>query len=262
MSNFVSAGVDAEKNLVRELNKNKQDPRWKILEILNSTDHFAIRVNKKVFSKMTNSKANPKADVYVACGAIPQSLLKEKNFFLTDNDVEKYSLLQIPNTGISIKRSDSKSYTIHKWTPDSFQKTFGSYELGAGVSIFRQREEELEKNNKLLIGWKTSWPSFEKYFSEISDVEFLKDSQVDGEQRKKIAKKISEYSIKIVIEKIDNDKNVQNRVFQGSIDFDEPYNATWFYSNQTLSKAEKIPFSVTTGSGRTKGDYTVVVKPR
>ena len=149
-----------------------------------------------------------------------------------------------------------------QFTPDSFEKTFGSYNLGAGVSIFRQKEEELVKNKELLKGWKTSWESFEKFFSEIDHIELLKDSQVSGEQRKKIAKNVSEYATKIIIEKIENNKDIQDRVFQGSVDFDEPYNATWFYSNQTLTNAGKIPFSITTGSGRTKGDYTVVVKPR
>ncbi len=262
MSSFVTAGADAEKNFVKELNKNKKDSRWKILGIVDTTDHFIIRVNKKVLSKMTNGKANPKSDVYVACGTLPQSLLEEKEFFLTDDDVERFNFSRISGTGISIKRPGSNSYTIHKWTPDSFEKTFGSYDLGAGVSIFRQNEEELIKNDVLLIGWKTSWESFEKYFSEIDNIVSLKDSRVSGEHRKKIAKKVSEFSTKIVTEKIEIDKNIRDRVFQGSIDFDEPYNATWFYSNQTLTNAGKIPFSITTGSGRTRGDYTVVVKPK
>lgn len=262
MSSFVIAGADAEKDLVKELNKNKKDSRWKILGIVDATDHFIIRVNKKVLSKMTNNKANSKADVYVARGTLQQSILEKKEFFLTDDDVEKSNLSRISGTGISIKRPGSSSYTIHKWTPDSFEKTFGSYNLGAGVSIFRQKEEELVKNKELLKGWKTSWESFEKFFSEIDHIELLKDSQVSGEQRKKIAKNVSEYATKIIIEKIENNKDIQDRVFQGSVDFDEPYNATWFYSNQTLTNAGKIPFSITTGSGRTKGDYTVVVKPR
>ena len=261
MSNFVTAGADAENDLVKELNKNKKDPRWKILGIIDTTDHFIIHVNKKVISKMTNSKVNPKADVYIARGTLQQSLV-EKEFFLTDNDVEKDNLSKISGTGISIKRPGSNSYTIHKWTPDSFEKTFGSYNLGAGVSIFRQNEEELVKNDTLLVGWKTSWDSFEKYFSNISDIKLLKNSQVSGEQRKNIAKKVSEYSTKIVTEKIKCNKHIQDHIFCGSTNFDEPYNATWFYSNQTLIKATKIPFSITTGSGRTKGDYTVVIKPK
>lgn len=262
MSRFVTVGDDAEKDLVKELNKNKKDPRWKILGITDPTDHFTIHVNKKVLSKMTNSKVNPKTDVYIARGKLLQSLLEEKEFFLTDDDVVRYNLSKISGTGISIKRPGSHSYTIHKWTPDSFEKTFGSYDLGAGVSIFRQNVNELIKNNKLLKGWKTSWKSFEEYFSEIENIELLKESQVSGEQRKNIAKKVSEHSVKTVTEKIKTNENIQDRIFKGSKDFDEPYNATWFYSNQILSNAEKIPFSITTGSGRTKENYTVVVKPR
>jgi hypothetical protein len=262
MSNFVTAGANAEKNLVKELNKNKNDSRWKTLGIVNASDYFTIRVSKKVLSKMTNSKANPKADMYVSRGVIHQSILEEKEFLLNDDDVKKFELSRIPGTGISIKQPGSTSYTIHKWTPDSFQKTFGNYELGAGVSIFRQNENELTKNNELMIGWKTSWDSFEKYFSDISNIELLKDHNTSGNIRKQIAKKVSETSTKIVIKKIETDKQIQNRIFQGTFDFDEPYNASWFYSNEILAPAGKIPFSITTGSGRTKGDYTVVVKPR
>ena len=262
MSEYVASGIDAERDLVKELNKNKKDLRWKTLGIMKTTDYFIIHINKKVTSKMTNNKTKTKADVYVARGTIKQPFLEEKQFFLTDDDVETYNLKKISGTGISIKRTGSRSYTIHKWTPDSFKTTFGSYDLGAGVSIFRQNEDELTKNNALLKGWKTTWKSFEKYFSNIHNIELLKNSQISGEKRKKIARKISKCSVKIVSEKIENNKNIQDKIFQGSMDFDEPYNATWVYSNQTLMSAKKIPFLITTGSGRTKGNYTVVIKPR
>ena len=42
MSQYAKEGANAEKIFVKELNKNKKDPRWKILGIADPTDHFTI----------------------------------------------------------------------------------------------------------------------------------------------------------------------------------------------------------------------------
>ena len=261
MSSYVSDGKNAEVDLVIELNKNKNDPKWTTLGVNSTSDHFAIRINRQVLSRTSNEKVNPKADMYVAYGDLSRSIIEKKNFLLTDDDVEEFNLTRKPCTGVSIKRPDSKSYTIHKWTPNSFEKTFGSYNLGAGISIFRTKDEELNNNHKVLKGWKTSWKSFENYFSRINNIELLKDSNVPSEQRKIIAKEITELAKNMLYKRIETEKSIKDHIFFGSLDFDEPYNATWFYLNQELTQ-EISPFQITTGSGRTKGNYTVVIKPK
>jgi len=261
MSIHVEAGRKAEEQFVIELNGNKKDPRWQTLGIKNPEEYFAIRVTKKVTSKKLGHLANAKADVYIASGKLEQSLLEEKKFFLTDDDVEDVGLSRKEGTGISVKRSDSTEYQIHKWGPDSFKKIFGIYALGAGISIYRRRSEELVKNDALLSGWKTSWKEFEDYFPDIDNIEILKDKSAKMDDRMEVAKKIATYSIKIAEGMIRSDANISDHVFCGSNDFDEPYNATWFFAYGMLVRAVPFPFTVTTGSGRTKGDYTVVVKP-
>ena len=257
----VDAGKKAEEQFIIELNGDKKDPRWQTLKIKNAEEYFAIRVTKKVPSKKLGHLANAKADVYIASGKLEQSLLEDKKFFLTDDDVEDIGLSRKVGTGISVKRTDSEKYQIHKWGPDSFKKIFGSYELGAGISIYRNRSEELVKNDTLLSGWKTSWKEFEDYFSDTDNIKILKDKSAESDDRKEVAKKVGTYSIKIAEDKIRNDANISDHVFCGSNDFDEPYNATWFFAYGILVKAIPFPINVTTGSGRTKGDYTVVVKP-
>ena len=50
-------------------------------------------------------------------------------------------------------------------------------------------------------------------------------------------------------------------VFQGIGNFEEPFTASWLYEHDRLKKAGPIHFTVKTGSGRSRGDFTVVVKP-
>ena len=261
MSIHVEAGKKAEKQFVIDLNVDKKDPRWQTLGIKNTEEHFAIRVKRKVPSKKLGNLASPKADVYIASGKLEQSLLEDKKFFLTDDDVEDIGLSRKEGTGISVKKPGSNTYTIHKWGPASFKKIFGSYELGAGISIYRNRSNELVKNDALLSGWKTSWKEFEDYFSDTDNIKMLKDESAKSDDRKEVAKKVGTYSKKIAEDKIKNDANISDHVFRGSNDFDEPYNATWLFAYGILVRAIPFPFNVTTGSGRTKGNYTVVVKP-
>ena len=257
----VDAGKKAEEQFVIELNGDKKDPRWQTLGIENAEEYFAIRVTKKVPSKKLGHLANAKADVYIASGKLEQSLLEDKKFFLTDDDVEDIGLSRKEGTGISVKKLGSNTYTIHKWGPASFKKIFGSYELGAGISIYRNRSNELVKNDALLSGWKTSWKEFEDYFSDTDNIKILKDKSAKSDDRKEVAKKVATYSIKIAEDMIRSDANISDHVFCGSNDFDEPYNATWLFAYGILVRAIPFPFKVTTGSGRTKGVYTVVVKP-
>ncbi|MDA1347166.1 MAG: hypothetical protein O3C48_08130 [Crenarchaeota archaeon] len=262
MSNYVTSGADAETNLVIKLNHNKSNAIWKKLGISNTDDYFAIRVNKKVFSKKTKQRVSPKTDVYIAKGVMDSSYLSDREFFLTENDVEMLKLSKISGTGISIKRLDSINYTIHKWTPDSFYRIFCDYNLGAGASIFRLRENELEKNHDLLKGWNTTWKSFEEYFQHIENIGLLKDESQSFNIRREIASNVSKFSIQKITDLIKNVPNISDHVFMGTSDFAEPYNATWFYIDGKIEKASVCDFQVTTGSGRSKGTYTLVIKPK
>ena len=44
--------------------------------------------------------------------------------------------------------------------------------------------------------------------------------------------------------------------------FDEPYTAKYLIENDKIKKNHYLPFTITTGSGRSKGKYTIVLKPK
>ena len=60
---------------------------------------------------------------------------------------------------------------------------------------------------------------------------------------------------------IENSPELQKKIFNGIGLYEEPYTAFYFYHGEDISKLTTIPFNVTTGSGRSKGDYTIVFKP-
>lgn len=94
------------------------------------------------------------------------------------------------------------------------------------------------KNEEVLKGWNTNWEQFDKFFHLNS-----KPNKIDLE-------KIKKYAIKKIHEKIDQNEKISDFVFKGIRNFKEPYTATWFYEKGELKRAEKIPFTVTTGSER------------
>lgn len=256
-------GTEEEIKFVKELNSNKENKIWSMFGIeLDRNKLFGIHVTEHKMGKINESKIKPKADVYIAHGDIDQKYLKQKNFYLTEADVEKFKLTRIEFSGISIKRADSERYQILKMNPSTFKKIFGSLDLGAGAAIYCKRKEELNKNSSVLKGWQTNWENFEKFFKFIPGTEKLKDPDEKTDLRLDIAKKIKEYSTKLIEKMIKENDKISKFVFQGIGNFEEPYTAHWFYEKGEMKKAGPIPYVVTTGSGRTHGDFTIVVKPK
>jgi len=242
-------GTKEEINFVKELNKNKDSKYWKILQ-LKGDNCFAIHVTSHKFGKVNSSKIKPKADLFLAKGTVDLRKLKNKKFYLDETDLQHFKLKPLLHTGISIKRIDSYKYQILKMNPSTFKKIFGNYELGAGASIYCKRKEELKKNDSVLKGWKTDWERFLKFFK-------IKDRpKID------ICNRIKKEATKEIYKIINQNKTISDFIFKGVGNFKEPYTATWFYEKGILKKARKIPFVVTTGSGRSRGDFTIVIKPK
>jgi hypothetical protein len=256
-------GIEEEIKFVKELNSNKESKIWLKLGIsLDRKKLFAIHVTGHKWGKINESKIKPKADVYIAYGDINPEYVKQKDFYLTESDVEKFKLRKIEFSGISIKRADSERYQILKMNPSTFKKVFGSFELGAGASIYCKRKEELNKNSSVLKGWQTNWKKFEKFFYFIPEIEKLNDVNTNPNTRLEIAKKVKEYATKKIEEIIHQNEEISKFVFQGIGNFEEPYTANWLYEKGEIKKAGPMPFVVTTGSGRSHGDFTIVVKPK
>ena len=144
---------------------NKKNKYWDTLNY-NLEKTFAIHITSKKYGKINESKIQPKADIYFAEGNIPEEYLIQNDYYLTEEDVKKFDLLFIPQSGVSIKLPNSR-FTITKISPNTFIKIFGSNLLGAGASIFCKKEEEFVKNIDVLKGWNVSEKEFISFFKNI-----------------------------------------------------------------------------------------------
>ena len=159
--------------------------------------------------------------------------------------------------------SDSSRFQILKLTPYSFYKLFKEYELGASASIYCQKEEELSKNDMVCAGWHTSKQEIiNKYSKDIPSLNCLLNKDLSKFDEIMIYKKLKCFSNNRIAEIIDNDKYLQEIIFNGYHIYEEPYSASYFYKGNIIKKLNYIPFLVTTGSGRSKGNFTIVLKPK
>ena len=262
MNKGTKEGTEEEINFVITLNSDKKNILWGELNIFDSKDIYAVHIINHKYGRINNRMIKPKADVILCKGNINNNYIMKNNYYLNENDIEKLNINPIMHSGISVKRKDSLRYQILKMNPDTFKKIFGSYELGAGASIFCSRADELNKNNEVLTGWKTNWNKFKRFFQIINEIESLDNPDFSEKERLNIAKNVKTYSNISIKEKITKIERISDFVFKGVGNLDEPYTVTWFYEKGKIKEAGFIPFEITTGSGRSRGDFTIVVKPK
>jgi len=251
-------GTAQEIEFVKLLNNKKDLGYWNTLS-LTSNNHYAIRIISKKYGILNESKVLPKADAFIAKGSVPLEYLKSKGHFLDEKDVKKFDLEPIAKSGISIKRADSKQYQIMKMRPSTFKKLFGSNILASGASIYCTKEIEFSKNKKLLEAWGVDSREFINYFSQELDISF---TSLTDSKSKDTLKAIKNFSNIKIAEVINTNKQISDFIFFGIGNFEEPFTAHWLYVHGEFKANYLIPFSVTTGSGRSKGIYTIVLKPK
>ena len=255
MNKGTKEGSVEEVLCTQNLNKKTDIALWKIFG-LDPDTHWAVHVNYHKMGKINEKKIWTKADVYIAKGVVDKEYIRNNDFYLNEDDAKKFNLIPVPNSGISIKRCDSKKYQIMKMGSVVFTKLFGSNLLAAGASIYNKNSDEFVKNKSVLKGWGVSESDFKSFFcGKINEPSI----QLNNEKQLMKIKKISNKEIEDMINK---SKTISDFIFLGKGNFIEPYTASWFLENNNLRKATSIPFTITTGSGRSKGVYTIVVKPR
>lgn len=255
-------GNEQEIELVKRYNKNSKDELFKLYNqnIVCNFDKkiYLCRVVTKQLSKLSNQKVMTRADVFaITVNKNIDNILAKTGYYLDENILKDNNICYsaIEKSGISIKLNDSKIFQILKLTPNSFKTLFGNYELGAGASLFCKNEIELGKNKDVIEGWKTSLSGMQNYFK---DLKLEKGFDLNSTVCKKV-KTYSENEIKTII---DNSKDLQAKIFNGIGLYKEPYTAYYFFCNECLKKLDYIPFQITTGSGRSKHIYTLVLKPK
>ncbi len=227
-------------------------------EILNNNFNnykkiYAVKVNEFIHSKVLEKKVAAKSDVIICEGSINKEELKKLNYILELNHIKDFDLNIIPLSGISIKLKESKKYTYSKMGASIFKKLFKTNLLAAGASIYIN-EKEKRKNEKILKGWGISEKEFENFYENKID-----DFNINDIRKLKKIKSLSNHLIK---NQIKNTLYLQEFIFQGKHNFEDPFFASYLYNNKgfKIVNLNNYEFNVTTGSGRSKGNYTIVIK--
>ena len=262
-------GTEAEINFVQNVNLHKDTDNdvWNtLINSLSLSEHLSryhvIRVTKKVLSSLNNKKVLPKADCFIAEGEIPPSYINKHSGGLDENNTRGFNLRYIHYSGISIKRPDSQKYQILKMRPDSFRKLIGNYESGAGASIYCTKIEEIKKNSEVLKGWHTTWNELFLFFKPfIPNIEQVISTSISDNEKLSQLKKIKTKANEIIKNEILSDDTKKKMAFQGIGLYPEPYPAYFIFEKNEFRVYVPYDFNVTTGSGRSKGDFTIVLKP-
>lgn len=255
-------GDSQEYNLTQLLNKNKNHKYWKTLVGSIENDNlYIVTVNKKPLSRLSNKRVFSKSDAYVIkSNNISDKFLLERENLIKESDLKNIKYEIVPSTGISIKLKESKNFTIQKFTKDSFIKafdnsTFNVKELLYGLLVY-SNPKDLEKNKVIAKDLDIDYEDFIESkksmlnISDFGDEKYLFD---------KIRLEAQEELHKIIIE----NKELQEAIFMGKHWFDDPYYAEYIYVYGNLEKNKPgNEFSITTGSGRSKGKYNISIKPK
>ena len=254
-------GTEEEKNLVCEINKGYYDT-FLYQHFTTRKFIYCSRVTKNKFSKLSGRNVPPKSDIFLIRTKICLDyFLKEKHFYLNEDDLDylkknEHSFEYIKNSGISIKRKDSKNYQIHKFTPSSFYKLFKDNFIGAGAMIYQKNVGDFSKNKHIIENnWKIPEEKFYNFFKKKLDNSDLKINDKNSLQL------ISSFCLKEIKTVINNSKTIKTSIFTGKDDFEEPFGASFSFINGNLKEYEFSDFYVSQGSGRVNKP-TIVIKPK
>lgn len=233
---------------------NRKDKFWDNINYDKNTT-YAVHIISKKYGKVNEAKIQPKADIILVNGNIPNDYLNKNDFYLNENDMEKFDLTPINGSGISVKLPNSK-YTITKISPNTFIKIYGSNLLGAGASIYCNKEKDFDKNIDVLNGWSVNVKDFFNFFNQ--NIENINLNKLNDKNK---LTQIKTFSNQKISELTLSSKKISDLIFKGIGNFDEPYTANYIIENDEIKANYYLPFVITTGSGRSKGIYTIVFKP-
>lgn len=253
-------GDSEEFEFSRTLNKNKKHHMWKTLlpDISDYSNYYIVKVSSNQLSKLSGKKVKTKSDAYVIKASISNEILFEKEYTLEESDINKLTYTIVPNSGISIKMKHSKNYTYQKFTKKSFIAAFNyinDIEFWLTSLLVYSSDKERYKNEKIILDLGNS---FEEYLLKVSEKMQI---QLVDTNTKKFWDTIRRKAQNFIKEKIINNNELIENIFTGRYWFEDPYHADFIYENNNLKKNIITDFSITTGSGRSKGKYTIEIVP-
>lgn len=258
-------GSFGEFQLAAALNRNKQEgsrlwkPLKEKLKLEDLTHVYAVRVCRHVYSKLAEKNVLPKADVYLVRGFIPSQILLNNNYWLDEDTIKELYLEKIEGSGISCKLRDAEHYTYGKFSQNAFIRLFQDAALGAGISLFAEAGE-LHLNENVLKAWGIASEKFLKIWRERLEEEGFRQDDISLTNQK-LCRFIKKECQREMADRIKTNQGIAEVIFQGKGVFEEPYTASFTYIQGKVQEAGIPQFSITTGSGRHKGKYTIVVKP-
>ena len=259
-------GDKEEFTFVKLMNGNKNHNFWEKISKENNKNLYAVAVSGMQNSKLSGKKVYTKSDVYIVKSEeIDKKFLQERENLITEKDLKSLKYKKIEKTGVSVKKKGSKNYTIQKFTIETLRK------------LFEKKETEKEENeiNEIIYGLLvyTNDNMLENNEKIAKDLGINYQEYVDKKKKeykleksynsKELFKKIRSESQNELYELIKNDKNILNAIYTGVGWFDEPYCAKYIYELGELKEnIASEDFYITTGSGRSNGDYSIAIKPK
>lgn len=251
-----------EFNLSKLMNKNKTHKFWKIIlpEKQVFKNYYVVKVISKPKSKLSDRKVFPKSDAYVIEAKIENEFLLEREYLLTEDDLQQINYKVIDNTGISIKLKYSSKYTIQKFTKSSFFKAFSNKisnieEIFFSLLIY-SNEKEIQKNRTIA---KDLNIDYEKFINKMNN----KYKNFDFKTQQQFFDTIRKNTQNEIIDIIKNNLKLKEAIFTGKHWFENPYYAEFIYVyGEIVRNIPNDNFVITTGSGRSKGKYSIEIKPK
>ena len=257
-------GDSQEFNLSQAMNKNKKHKFWtKVVDDIDYANYFVVKVSKKPISKLSGKKVFPKSDAYIINANLDSDFMLKREYVLTEDDLENIEYKIIPNTGISIKIKESSKYTIQKFTKESFVKAFSKvickdniYELLFSLLIY-SKDKETHKNEKIARDLGIDY----KQFIESKKQIYIGKSNLNSMIEKELLDTIRRDAQIYLKKAIESDDDLLKATFTGEGWFDDPYYAKFIFVHGDLVDNIPTDFSITTGSGRSSGKYSIEIKP-
>jgi hypothetical protein len=242
------------------LNKNKDNPMWKILipGITDFSDYYLVKVSSNQISTLSGRKVKTKSDAYVVKVQLSHKFLLSKEYILDENDLKGKNYEIQHNTGISIKMKESKSFTYQKLTKNSFCKAFQNVddvEFWLTALLIYSSNGERYKNPRIITDLGND---FETFLDKVNRIMGISIENTDNSAFWDKVRKTAQLRIKTEIQ---SNVELAENLFMGKHWFSSPYHAIFLYEGGELRKNEIIDFSITTGSGRSSGKYNIEIIP-
>ena len=259
-------GDQEEFNISKIMNRNKNHKFWGVISALCSLDldkdnYYVVKVEENKESQLSGKKVKCKTDNFVVQVNISKSQLLQWEYQITEKILEsigEYNI--ISNSGISVKKADSKKYTIVKLTHNTFEQAFAEYIeqvqfIIAGLLLYSDKKK-IHINTKILEDLEIEQEDLKNFYIDKYDL------RGNGILDSNFIVNMSRKAREVVKETIENHPELKAKLFTGKGWFDDPFCINFIFKEGKLTSDIYTDYTVSNGSGRSKGNYSIILKPQ